>query len=212
MDMKSTFFYLDDSKTRFVKIDFDENWNRVEVYFDDNHLGTISSQEDFKTGRSFSYNKDIIYVKLKTSIFDQPSIEVLINGEPYNYKEPTNLDIINKTFRIILITSICALLATINLIGFNLTLIIPIIVFGIIVGLGFLFKYKESEVAILAVILMYIILFIYNVFIHIQNSSYDLIELVFKSIIYSSLLIGFMIQGLIRLKRYKKEKIKNIIP
>lgn len=208
--MKSTFFYLDDNKTRFVKIDFDENWNRVEVYLDDNHLGTISSKEDFKTGRSFSFNKDIIYVNLRTSIFDQPSIEVLINGEPYNYKEPTNLDIINKTFRIILITSICALLATINLIGFNLTLIIPIIVFGIIVGLGFLFKYMESEVAILAVILMYIILFIYIVFIHIQNSTCDLIELIFESIVYSSVLIGFMIHGLIRLKRYKKEKIKNI--
>lgn len=203
--MKSIFFYLDDSKTRFVKIDFDENWNSAEVYFNDNHLGTISSKEDFKIGSSFYFNKDTIYVRLKTSIFDQPSIKVLINGKTYNYKEPTNLDIINKTFRIILITSVCALLATINLIGLKITLIIPIIAFGIIVGLGFLFKYKKSESAIFAIILMFVSLFIYNVFIHIQNSAYDLIELVFKTIVFAGLIIGFMIQGLIRLRRYKKE-------
>lgn len=203
--MKSTLFYLDDSKTRFVKIDFDDNWNHAEVYMNDFHLGTISSKEDFKIGRSYSFNKDTIYVRLKAGILDQPSIEVLINGETYNYKEPSNLDIINRTFSMILVTSIFALLATINLIGFELTLIVPIIFFVIIVGLGFLFKYKKSENAIIAIILMVIGLFAYNVFIHIQNSAYDVIELILKTLIFSGLTIGFMIQGLIRLRRHKKE-------
>jgi hypothetical protein len=213
--MNSTVFYLNDEKTDYVAIKWDDGWKNTIVYRNKEKIGEIPTKEDLKFGKPIrSTDGKIIYIKLKGAIFGKPYLELLIDGNSYDYKEPSPEDKIHKIFKIILtiagINVILGLLGAllnipaINNLGFGYSSVI----FGFVfLGLGLAFRYKKSLLAVLVMAIIILLELVYYIKIISQNDIEYIIDNNLKGILTRIVLVIIFIRGGIYIVQYRRENI-----
>jgi len=165
--MTSQIFYLHRKKNNFIRVDSEDNWTKIIVYKNDEKLGEIEGKENVVNGKPFQTSDgEIVFIRLKRPFFRKARIEVLINGNPYYYKEHSNspLDRIKRVNLEFLMIAIASLILGFLSIILNNSEISRInfgyqsVIFGIIYsGLGFAF-YKFHSWAVLTSLLIFVVL------------------------------------------------------
>jgi len=215
--MNSTIFYLNEEKTDFVCVKWEDGWKNTIVYRNKDKIGEIAKKEDLKFGRPFqSPDGKVVFIQLKGSIFGKPYLELLIDGNSYDFKEPTTEDKIHKTFKAILfiagfniffgLVSSLFDIKSIDRLGFGYYSVI----YGfIILGLGLAFRYKKSLFAIIILALLMIIEFVFYIK---EISHLDIFEVNINGIFARLILIIIFIRGgyfIIQLRKEEKTQANS---
>jgi hypothetical protein len=97
--MNSTDFYLNDEKTDVVNVIWEDEWAKTIVYRNKVKIGEIKDKENLKMGHPLlSSDGKLLFIQLKGSIFNKPKLELLVDGYPYSYREPSTEYKIHSTF------------------------------------------------------------------------------------------------------------------
>ena len=211
--MNSTEFYLNDEKTDFVALKWDDGWKNTIVYRNKDKIGELSTKRDLKFGRPFQASDGkVIYIQLKGSIFGKPYLDVLIDGYHYDYREPTTEDKIHKIFKIILAIAGTNILLGLSGALLNIVSIDKLgfgyysVVYGFIfLGLGLAFRYKKSLLSVIVMSLIMIFELVYYIKAISQIDIDELLESNFNGIIARIVLIIVFIRGGIYIIQYKRE-------
>lgn len=212
--MNSTVFYLNDEKTDSVSVKWDAGWNNTTLFRNEKKIGEIPTKKDLKLGRPFqSEDGKLIFISLKESIFRKPRLELLIDGDSYDYKEPTIEDKIHKTFKSTLTiagTNIIAGLlgaksdfVTIDGLGFGDYSVITGLIF---LGLGLAFQYTKSLILVIAMAVTMLLEFEYYIKAISGNGIDFILENNLSGIIARILLVVIFIRGGTYILQYKREK------
>ena len=213
--MSSTIFYLNDEKSDYVAVKWDEGWNNTVIFRNKEKLGEIPTKKELKFGKPIQASDGkIIYIKLKGGIFGKPYLELLIDGNSYDYREPTTEDKIHKVFKIVLtiagINVVLGLLGTflditaIDRMGFGYYSII----FGFIfLGLGLAYRYKKSFISVILMALIMLLDLVFFIKDITQNDIEYILENNLNGIIARIALIVIFVRGGIFIIQYRREQL-----
>ncbi len=198
--MNTTDFYLNDEQTDVVTVQWEDEWAKTIVYRNKVKLGEIQDKDNLKMGQPLlSSDGKLLFIQLKEPFFGKPDLELLVDGNPYSYREPSTANKIHKIYNSILfiaaiyfflgLQSIFKNSAEIDKSGFKYYSVI----FGLIfLGLGLAFRYKKSLVAVVimaCIMLLDVILYLISIV------QLDLMDMNLEGIIVRIAILALFVRG-----------------